>query len=103
SEEDPEIAKVKGAFWRRAGQLQAAVGNLAGIDSWETAGRSTEGWANDVYQSAAERSANGEPSRVHGEYNRMMGILEQTVGHIAGDPEMEAKAGQRTRQAEEEI
>ena len=73
------------------------------MESWERAGSSTEAWADSTFRQAAEQLESGGPSRVHGEYNRWMGYLGKAVGHIAGDPEMEAKGSMRTREGEEEI
>ncbi|KAF7727163.1 hypothetical protein EC973_007938 [Apophysomyces ossiformis] len=100
---DPEMEKLRGSFWKRAGQLQSMIGSWTGMGSWESSGNSTEAWAEQVYRQAEDKSRAGVPSQVHGEYNRLMGTLETAIGHIAGDPEMEAKARFRVRESEEEL
>ncbi|KAI9488148.1 hypothetical protein BDB00DRAFT_849840 [Zychaea mexicana] len=100
---DPEMAKWKSSLWRRAGQVQAALGDLSGIESWQSQGRTTEAYADQAYNEAESRQRLGEASWINGEYNVLMGRLTNAVGYVAGDPEMQAKAQLRAREGQEEI
>ncbi|KAI7869928.1 hypothetical protein BDF14DRAFT_1721673 [Spinellus fusiger] len=103
SKRDPYIEKMTSNLWCKAGQLQSMVGSWVGHQEWETSGHHTQSWAQDNYQEAELRLQANEPSWTHGEYDRWMGKLEAAVGHVTGDPEMEAKALMRTRQGTEEV
>lgn len=100
---DPQWTKWTSSLWKRAGQAQALLGQWSSIGEWETSGRSTESWADEEYRKAEEQMQSGTPSRTHGEYERIMGVLGTVVGHVAGDPEMEAQFRLRSRQGQEEI
>ncbi|CEG70143.1 hypothetical protein CU097_005989 [Rhizopus azygosporus] len=100
---DPQLQKLKSSIWKKAGQIQSTIGGLAQIESWRQTGQKIEEEAEREYREAEERMNHGEPSRIHGEYNRLMGFMSYAVGHIAGDPEMQARGGQRSREGEEEI
>lgn len=100
---DPELAKLKSSFWKKAGQVQSSIGALAGLKSWEETGRKTEEEASREYRDAESRLNNGEPSRLHGEYDRLMGYLSYAVGHVAGDKEMQERAAARTEHGTSEI
>lgn len=102
-EGDPELQKIKSSFWKKAGQLQSAVGSIAGLESWQTTGENAKKEAEREYEKAEYRLNQGEASRLHGEYDRLMGYVTYAVGHVAGDTEMQAKANQRTIQGQEEI
>ena len=102
-EGDPELQKIKSSFWKKAGQVQTAIGSLAGFESWEKSGQKTEKEAEREYKEAEGRLNGGEASRIRGEYDRVMGYVSYAVGHVAGDSEMQAKANERTKQAETEI
>lgn len=103
SDEDPELSKLKSSFWKRAGQLQSSIGSLAGLKSWEETGRKTEEEASRNYKQAEDRLTSGEPSRLHGEYDRLMGYLSYAMGHVAGDKEMQDRANARTHHGTSEI
>ncbi|ORY93982.1 hypothetical protein BCR43DRAFT_443302 [Syncephalastrum racemosum] len=100
---DPQVQQWTSAFWRNTGRVQSALGEWTGLESWRNAGQSTEQWAEQNYADAKARAEAGQASRLHGEYERMMGMLGTAMGHVAGDPEMEAKARLRARQGQEEI
>ncbi|KAI9484122.1 MAG: hypothetical protein EXX96DRAFT_479671 [Benjaminiella poitrasii] len=100
---DPELSKLKSSFWKRAGQFQSAIGSLTGSETWQFSGKKTEQEADREYQEAQDRIIRGEPSRMHGEYDRLMGYLNYAIGHIAGDREIQAKAAERTEQGLAEI
>ncbi|KAL9556795.1 hypothetical protein MBANPS3_001693 [Mucor bainieri] len=93
---DPEVLKLKSSIWKKAGQLQSAIGSLTGLESWETSGKKTEQEAERELKEAEDRLNQGEASRVHGEYERLMGYVNYAIGHVAGDPEMQSKASERT-------
>lgn len=103
NKEDPQLQKLKSSFWKRAGQLQSTIGSLAQLESWQNSGQQIENEADRTYREAEERLREGEASRIHGEYESWMGWMSYAVGHIAGDPEMQARGSQRSRQGEEEI
>jgi uncharacterized protein YjbJ (UPF0337 family) len=100
---DPELLKLKSSFWKRAGQLQSAIGSIAGLESWQSSGHSVEEEADRKYREAQNRLSRGEPSRIHGEYDRLMGYVNYALGHVAGDAEMQAKASEQTEQGAAEI
>ncbi|KAI8883161.1 hypothetical protein K501DRAFT_125924, partial [Backusella circina FSU 941] len=100
---DPEITKITSSFWKRAGQLQSAIGSMAGIESWKDSGMLTEEEAEREYRDADERMKQGEASRFHGEYERIMGLASYAIGHISGDSEMQVKASERTENGLNEI
>ncbi|KAI7903625.1 uncharacterized protein BX663DRAFT_507125 [Cokeromyces recurvatus] len=100
---DPELSKLKSLFWKGAGQLQSTIGSLTGLDSWQRSGQKTEEEASREYEEAEDRLKRGEPSRIHGEYDRLMGYVNYAVGHIAGDHEMQVKAAERREQGSSEI
>lgn len=102
-EGDPELQKIKSTFWKKAGQLQSAIGSLTGLESLQTTGTKTEEEAEREYREAEERLNRGEASRVHGEYDRLMGYVTYAVGHISGDSELQAKANERTIHGTTEI
>lgn len=103
SETDPQWTKLTSSVWKRAGQVQALLGQWSGIEEWQSSGRSTESWADEAYKKAEEQLQAGAPSWTHGEYERILGILGTVIGHVAGDPEMEAQSRLRSRQGLEEI
>ncbi|KAI9271684.1 hypothetical protein BDA99DRAFT_422648, partial [Phascolomyces articulosus] len=100
---DLALDKIKSGFWKRAGQMQATLGDLSGVESWQDQGRSTEVWADTAYREAESRQRLGEASWLNGEYNVIMGKLTSAIGYVAGDPEMQAKAQLRAREGQEEI
>lgn len=101
--QDSQLEKWSCNFWKGAGRIQAALGELTGMEQWRTAGEETAAWAEACYRDAEARQQAGEPSWYHGEYERLMGKLGYVVGHVAGDPEMQAKAQMRAHQGEQEI
>ncbi|KAI8351532.1 hypothetical protein BD560DRAFT_409234 [Blakeslea trispora] len=103
SEADPEVSKIKSFFWKKTGELQSTLGSMAGWTSWQETGEKTKHEAELEYQRAEERLSKGEASRVHGEYDRLMGYAAYAVGHIAGDGDMQAKANQRRERGVAEI
>jgi hypothetical protein len=100
---DPELTKIRSSFWKRAGQLQSAIGSVAGVESWKDNGMFTEEEAEREYRNADERMKLGDASRFHGEYERIMGLASYAIGHIAGDSEMQIKANERTENGLNEI
>ncbi|KAG2210464.1 uncharacterized protein EV154DRAFT_496911 [Mucor mucedo] len=100
---DPELQKIKSSFWKTAGRLQSAIGSMTGLESWQTSGHKTKEEAEREYREAEERLNGGEASRLHGEYDRLMGYVTYAVGHVSGDPELQSKANERAQQGEEEI
>ncbi|KAI9015860.1 hypothetical protein CLU79DRAFT_680339, partial [Phycomyces nitens] len=100
---DPYVDKITSSLWRRAAQLQSTLGSLTGKDDWEEAGKRKEREAQDMYREAKSRAEAHEPSWTHGEYERLMGKLEQAMGHVSGDAEMEARALLRVQKGTEEI
>ncbi|KAI8638238.1 hypothetical protein BD408DRAFT_323341, partial [Parasitella parasitica] len=100
---DPELLKLNSAVWRRAGQLQSAIGSLAGLESWQTSGEQKKEHAEREHKEAQNRLQQGEASRLHGEYERLMGYVTYAIGHVAGDPEMQSKASERTDNGTAEI
>ncbi|CAO3616394.1 unnamed protein product [Mucor hiemalis] len=100
---DPELQKIKSSFWKKAGQLQSAIGSLTGLDSWQKSGTRTEEEAEREYRDAEERLNRGEASRIHGEYDRLKGYVTYAVGHVAGDAEMQAKANESITHGAAEI
>ncbi|KAI8138068.1 hypothetical protein BJV82DRAFT_502576, partial [Fennellomyces sp. T-0311] len=100
---DPEVAKWKSNFWKHAGQAQALVGDITGIEAWQASGRTNEAWAETAYREAEARQRLGEASWVNGEYNYIMGKLTNAIGYVAGDPEMQAKAQMRAREGQDEM
>lgn len=103
SEGDPELQKMKSSFWKKAGQLQSAIGSITGLESWQKSGTKTEEEAEREYKDAEERLNRGEASRIHGEYDRLMGYVTYAVGHVAGDAEMQAKANESITHGNAEI
>lgn len=103
SASDPEVVKLKSSIWKKAGQLQSAVGSLTGLESWQTSGKKTEQEAEKELKEAEDRLNQGEASRVHGEYERLMGYVSYAIGHVTGDPEMQTKASERTEHGAAEI
>lgn len=101
--DDPELQKIKSSFWKTAGQLQSAIGSIAGLESWKTSGQKAKEEAEREYKEAEERLNHGEASRIHGEYDRLMGYVTYAVGHVSGDPELQSKANERTQQGTSEI
>ena len=100
---DPALDKLKSGFWKRAGQVQAALGNLSGMEQWQDQGRTNEAWADTAYREAESRQRLGEASWLNGEYNVVMGKLTNALGYVAGDPEMQAKARLRAHEGQQEI
>jgi uncharacterized protein YjbJ (UPF0337 family) len=100
---DPELSKLKSSFWIRAGQLQSAIGSITGLESWQRSGHKIEEEADREYREAKSRLSRGTPSRIHGEYDRLMGYVNYVVGHVAGDTEMQAEASERLEHGEAEI
>ncbi|CAO3655698.1 unnamed protein product [Mucor fragilis] len=100
---DPEVLKLKSSLWKKAGQLQSAIGSLTGLESWQTSGKKTEQEAERELREAENRLNQGEASRVHGEYERLMGYVSYAIGHVAGDPEMQSKASERTEHGAAEV
>ncbi|GAN10363.1 hypothetical protein MAM1_0346c09902 [Mucor ambiguus] len=100
---DPEVLKLKSSIWKKAGQLQSAIGSLTGLESWETSGKKTEQEAEREIKEAEDRLNQGEASRVHGEYERLMGYVSYAIGHVAGDQEMQSKASERTEHGAAEV
>ncbi|KAI9318749.1 hypothetical protein BX666DRAFT_1845022, partial [Dichotomocladium elegans] len=100
---DPNIAKWESTFWRYTGKIQAALGNLVGLESWQTKGRSTEAWGETALEEAEARAAQGDPSWLNGEYNVIMGKLSHAVGYVAGDPEMQERAELRIEKGRHEL
>ncbi|KAL0143386.1 hypothetical protein V8B55DRAFT_1477069 [Mucor lusitanicus] len=100
---DPEVLKLKSSIWKKAGQLQSAIGSLTGLESWQTSGKKTEQEAERELREAQDRLNQGEASRVHGEYERMMGYVSYAIGHVAGDAEMQSKASERTEHGAAEV
>lgn len=100
---DPLLAKWTSSFWRQTGKMQAAVGDLTGLESWQTQGRSTEAWADTAYHEAENRNSQGDPSWVRGEYDVIMGTLGNAVGYLAGDPEMQARARMRAHEGQDQV
>ncbi|OBZ91297.1 hypothetical protein A0J61_00627 [Choanephora cucurbitarum] len=103
SEVDPELSKFKSFFWKKTGELQSTLGSMAGWTSWQETGEKTKHDAELEYKRAEERLNKGEASRIHGEYDRLMGYATYAVGHIAGDNDMQAKANQRKERGLAEI
>lgn len=103
SEGDPELQKIKSSFWKKAGQLQSAIGSLTGLESWQKSGAKTEEEAEREYKDAEARLNRGEASRIHGEYDRLKGYVTYAVGHVAGDAEMQAKANETITHGSAEI
>ncbi|OAD79255.1 hypothetical protein PHYBLDRAFT_162332 [Phycomyces blakesleeanus NRRL 1555(-)] len=100
---DPYVDKITSSLWRRAAQIQSTLGSLTGKEDWEEAGRRKELEAQDMYREAQARAEAHEPSWAHGEYERWMGKLEQAVGHVSGDTDMEARARQRVQNGTDEV
>ncbi|KAK4513747.1 uncharacterized protein ATC70_005753 [Mucor velutinosus] len=100
---DPEVVKLKSSIWKKAGQLQSAIGSLTGLESWQTSGRKTEQDAERERREAEDRLNQGEASRVHGEYERLMGYVNYAIGHVAGDSEMQSKASERAEHGAAEV
>ncbi|KAI7875601.1 hypothetical protein K492DRAFT_116897, partial [Lichtheimia hyalospora FSU 10163] len=100
---DPVLAKWTSSFWRQTGKMQAAVGDLTGLEAWQTQGRSTEAWADTAYREAENRNNQGDPSWVRGEYDVVMGTLGNAVGYLAGDPEMQARARMRAHEGQDQV
>ncbi|CAO3663278.1 unnamed protein product [Rhizopus stolonifer] len=103
SSSDPQIERFKSSIWKRAGQVQAALGSLTQVESWQESGQQAQGDADHAYREAQARIQNGQASWIHGEYERWMGLMSYAVGHVVGDPEMQAKASLRSREGKEEI
>ncbi|KAI9247217.1 hypothetical protein BY458DRAFT_590883 [Sporodiniella umbellata] len=101
--QDPQVQRFKGSFWKTAGQVQQAVGSWTQMDRWRESGQQTQAEADSVIQEAESRISNGQASWIHGEYERWMGRFTYAVGHIVGDPEMQAKASLRSREGEDEV
>lgn len=100
---DPSLQKIKSSFWKTAGQLQSAIGSIAGLGSWQESGNKTREEAEREYREAEERLNHGEASRIHGEYDRLMGYVTYAVGHVSGDPELQSKANERAQHGADEI
>ncbi|KAI8988515.1 hypothetical protein BDF20DRAFT_814804 [Mycotypha africana] len=100
---DPAIDKLKSLFWKKAGGLQRTLGSIANFDTWEEFGKLLQREADIDYNDAVSRLQRGEASRLHGEYDRLMGYLNYAIGHVAGDNEMQAKANDRLQKAMKEI
>lgn len=103
ADSDPELLKLKSSIWKRAGQLQSAIGSITGLESWQSSGKKTEEEAERERKEAENRLNQGEASRVHGEYERLMGYVSYAIGHVAGDPEMQSKGSERTEHGAAEI
>ncbi|KAI7858581.1 hypothetical protein BDC45DRAFT_498659 [Circinella umbellata] len=100
---DPTLDKLKSGFWKGAGKVQAALGDLSGLEQWQDQGRTNEAWADTAYREAESRQRLGEASWLNGEYNVIMGKLTNALGYVAGNPEMQAKARLRAHEGQQEI
>ncbi|CAO3583568.1 unnamed protein product [Absidia cylindrospora] len=103
SDEDPIWMKCKSAVFRGAGAAQSKLGSAMGVSDLEHRGQEWEEWATQISEQANTMTEQGAPSRLHGEYNKWMGYMGKVLGHVSGDPEMEAKGLQRKDEANEEI
>ncbi|KAI8993559.1 hypothetical protein BDB01DRAFT_706004, partial [Pilobolus umbonatus] len=103
SKSDPELQKITSMFWMKAGELQSSIGQLTGLDSWRTSGELLSEEAERQYEEAQNKLEHHEASKLHGHYDRIVGLMEYATGHIAGDSELEEKGKERKAKGEQEI
>ncbi|KAI8071782.1 hypothetical protein BC940DRAFT_293717 [Gongronella butleri] len=103
SDSDPTWLKCKSSLWGQAGRVQTRLGAMTGLRSLEQRGQTWETWASSASKQARRLSQEGVPSRLHGEYSRVMGIVGKVMGYVSGDDEYEFRQMERTEQANDEI
>ncbi|KAI9304964.1 hypothetical protein BJ944DRAFT_76405 [Cunninghamella echinulata] len=102
-EEDPLWLRWKGAIGQQLGNIETSIGSMVGLNGLENNGRQWKEWGSHTIEHANTLAEQGAPSRIDGEYNRALGFIGKTVGHIIGDEEMEYNNSRRICEANEEI
>ncbi|CAO3638944.1 unnamed protein product [Cunninghamella echinulata] len=102
-EEDPLWLRWKGAIGQQLGNIETSIGSMVGLNGLESNGRQWKEWGSHTIEHATTLEEQGAPSRIDGEYNRALGFIGKTVGHIIGDEEMEYNNSRRIYEANEEI